>query len=83
MADYAEYTDPTIGADQYALRYRQLSLHMAGFSYLLLAVQGLLTGFSLATGEVWVTGDIESTRTIARYVLSETHAMTEAYGVEQ
>jgi hypothetical protein len=78
-----EYTDDRIGADQFSLRFRQLSINMAGFSGLLLVVQGALTGYSLATGEVWITGDVETTRTIAHHVMSETASMTEAYGVEQ
>lgn len=67
----------------FALRYMDLRDSMPGFDGLILAVQGLLVGVSLATGEIWGTPDVETTLQIARTNLRHVANMTDAFGVEQ
>lgn len=64
-------------------RHQQLRESMPGFDGLILAVQGLLVGCSLATGEIWVTPDVATTILIAQSRMGEIYEMTAAFGVEQ
>jgi hypothetical protein len=64
-------------------RWVELAHSMAGFEGLITAVQGLLVGFSLATGEIWHTGDIETTLAIAERRMAEFGSMTAAWGIQQ
>lgn len=63
-------------------RAELLAVSMAGFTGLTLPTQGLLTGWSLATGEVWCTTDRSQTTTLAKAITAEYAAGVEAWGVE-
>lgn len=68
---------------RYALRYEELASGMAGFTGLIETIQGLLVGYSLATGEIWQCSDIETTRAIAKRSFHEVVEMVQAWGYEQ
>lgn len=67
----------------WAERLYQLSQSMPGFDGLILAVQGLLVGVSLATGEIWQTPNVATTHQIAWGQLQSILEMTEAWGLDQ
>lgn len=68
---------------QWSDRRAVLSQTMPGFDGLILAMQGLLVGVSLATGEIWETPDVSTTLTIAGSKLIDVWDMTGAFGYEQ
>lgn len=65
-------------------RRAELAAHMPGFSGLIEAVQGLLVGWSLATGEIWETTSVEQTRDVAvEFAMRQLPELVNAWGVEQ
>jgi hypothetical protein len=72
----------TTNSAAFATRHRELAESMAGFTGLIQAMQGLLVGDSLATGEVWVTNDVETTLTIIHRTLTDLNEMTQAWGYQ-
>lgn len=75
--------EDTTPGELWMRRRRELSESMPGFNGLILAVQGLLVGVSLATGEIWVTPDIETTRSLAYGQWVQLDEMIDAWGIEQ
>lgn len=68
---------------QWADRHEALSESMPGFTGLILAMQGLLVGVSLATSEVWFTPDAATTLELAWSKRNDIHMMTLSFGIEQ
>lgn len=64
-------------------RRAELAATMVGFDSLIEVVQAFLAGWSVVTGEVWETTDIEATRAIAIRLVNDLAAMVAAFGVEQ
>lgn len=68
---------------EYYDRRAQLAESMPGFDGLIDAVQGLLVGWSIATGEIWHTKDVGATIEFAHDRVHELRRMTDAWGVEK
>lgn len=64
-------------------RWSQLNEEMEGFDSLIDTVQGLLVGYSIATGEIWCTISMEDTIYRARKIMNEMVEMTDAWGIEK
>jgi hypothetical protein len=73
-----EFTDVT-----FASRRAQLAATMPGFDFLIDAVQGMLVGWSVATGEIWEMWTVGDTLAFARDRLDELVSMTESWGLEK
>lgn len=64
-------------------RRADLLKEMFGFNSLIDAVQGLLIGVSIATGEIWCTKDMETTLIIVNGTVGDFFSMTDAFGFEK
>ena len=67
----------------WAARWLALKENMTGFTGFTKWMQGLLVGHSLATGEIWCTTDIETSRGVVQRVFAEAVESTMAMGFEQ
>lgn len=59
-----------------------LSEMMFGFDSLTAHIRGMMVGNSIATGELYETHDIETTRLVVKDVFANFVDMTNAYGIE-
>jgi hypothetical protein len=79
-AEYTNTADRTPDSTVWADRHATLTASMVGFGGLISAVQGLLVGYSLATGEIWESG-AGTTAELAHGMVHEIAAMTDSWGV--
>lgn len=64
-------------------RRLQLAGSMPGFEGMIDAVQGMLAGWSIATGEIWVTNSVAETLDFTYARLDELASMVRSWGLEK
>lgn len=64
-------------------RRLELVAAMPGYDGLIDAVQGMLAGWSIATGEIWHTASVADTLDFTYARLDELNAMVRSWGLEK
>ena len=61
----------------------ELRASMVGFEGLIDVIQGMVIGYSIATGQIFITHTADETRKRAAAILVETDMMCKNWGVEK